>query len=365
MRTTHAQRLERWLGAPMVEEMSASMRNWYGPPIPIMNVPGRVYAMRGGDFVGPIRGGYFGGLADYVESRAKSIAHRFAIRQGGLAHMGFSSLGDLISEATRGGKRQDYHFEKTAITNAATNQSMWRANGWPPAGTFPASGGGSSGASISGDSTSALGGAVNQVNASTGDTLHLVSACVHNATSGQILLIYDRLWDAANILHTTTGNQAFSSVPARYQDTTACGSFITLEVVGTLGSTAHNATITYMDENGNTAEAGSAQAVTASSVADRLPLPEWFYRLNAGDLGVRKVTNIAFSAVSSGTSCLTIGHPLAIAPVNGGGTPILFDGINSAFNFVRIYDGACIAFQCMQFNSANTTYRGQLVLVSG
>lgn len=28
-------RLERWLGKDLVESTSASMKNWYGPPIPI------------------------------------------------------------------------------------------------------------------------------------------------------------------------------------------------------------------------------------------------------------------------------------------------------------------------------------------
>jgi hypothetical protein len=41
---THAGQLERWLGRETVEQLSASMRDWYGPPVALAGVPGKVFA---------------------------------------------------------------------------------------------------------------------------------------------------------------------------------------------------------------------------------------------------------------------------------------------------------------------------------
>ena len=58
MQHTHSDRLERWLGAEKVAQMSAAMCNphakWYGKPIAVHGVPGQVYATRDGDFIGAI-----------------------------------------------------------------------------------------------------------------------------------------------------------------------------------------------------------------------------------------------------------------------------------------------------------------------
>ena len=62
MQHTHSDRLERWLGAEKVAQMSAAMCNphakWYGKPIAVHGVPGQVYATRDGDFIGAIDAGY-------------------------------------------------------------------------------------------------------------------------------------------------------------------------------------------------------------------------------------------------------------------------------------------------------------------
>lgn len=364
MRSTHSQRLERWLGAETVEIMSQRMRGWYGTPLPVGNVPGLVYVGGDGDFVGPLKGGYFGSLKDYAIDSVKAKARRFAIRQRATAHSGFSSLGDLISEATTGGKRQSTWFEKGTTTAAATNQTLW------PLATYPAAGAAGSNRPGGSVPTNSTAGAMFQTNAGAGDTLHIVTAYagLAGASTNAVLLLYDRLFHAANILHTTTGNQSISGTSNRYTGTSAVNNFITLEVTSSLGSTAHNATITYTDDAG-TSGAGSAQAVTASSVANRLPLPSWFYRLNAAaSRGVDLVTNIAFSAVSSGVSQLVQGRPLVVMPLPtgiGSGQLNAYDGINSSFNLVQVQDNACLTFFVFQASASALSYRGEIVMVSG
>lgn len=356
-RSTHSAKLERWLGREAVEHLSAQALGWYGPPIRVANVPGSIYVGGDGDFVGLIRGGGFASALDYLGSRARSRMRHFAERQARTANTGFSSLSDFLSEVPA--KTQTIFYVKAASTNTATNQTLW------PVGSFPTAG--SAGSNIPGGSVpdNTTTGGLRQMDPSGSDQLYLVNVNATQNAAQQTLLLYDRIFHAANVLHTTTGNQAVSGTPTRYTGTSSAGVFITLEVTSNLGTTAHNATITYVDDQGNTAEAGSAQAVTASSVANRLPLPTWFYALNSPDAGTRNVTNIAFSAVSSGTSQLVMGKPLLFVPNLSAQAPIVLDGVNSCFNFAQIQAGACLAFMCFQNASTATTYSGIVTLVSG
>lgn len=359
--STHAQKLDRWFGVETTEKISREMHGWYGPPILVGNTPrgSGVWVGKGGDFVGPIRGGGFGNAAEYYWSKARRISRQVARRQQGVCNAGFSSLSDLISEATTGGKRQDFWWIRGATTNAATNQTMW------PLGTYPTAG--AAGAAIPGGAapTSATVGALCPfVNPTGGDTAH-ITTLQSQFTSVACLLLYDRIFHAASVLHSTTGNQAVSGVPTRYATTTSPGNFLTLEATSSLGSTAHNVTITYVDDAGNTAEAGSAQAVTVSSVANRIPLANFYYALNSGDKGVRSVTNIAMSAVNSNNSQLMMGHPLMFIPQPVANAMIVMDGINSAFNLVHVLDSACLAMLALQSAGTASTNLGGLVMVSG
>ena len=359
--STHSQRLERWFGPETVEHLSRQMLNWYGPPILVGNLPGAspVYVGHDGDFVGPIKGGAIGSFKDFTEERIRRIVRNFTREQRAKMHTGFSSLSDLISEATTGGKRQDRYWIKGATTAAATNQTMWPLGSWPLAG--------SAGAAIPGGAspTRATVGGLNQDDPGGSDTLHITTLFSQANVASQLLLLYDRIFHASSVLHSTTGNQAVSGVPARYQDTTAAGTFITLEVTAALGTTAHNCTITYMDQDGNTAEAGTAQSVIVSAAVNRLALTNWFYLLNSGDTGARKVTNIAMSAVNTNNSQLVLGHPLVWIPQPVANSMIVLDGINSCFSLVRVLVDACLAFMSLQATGTATTYQGNIIMVSG
>ena len=329
---THAQMLERWLGAPTVENLSRAMKGFMFP-VPLLNTPGPIYVCDG-EFYGAIQGG------------------------------AFASLSDLISEATAG-KKQVLYYQKVGVAGpaAGASQSLWRVGSLPPAGSNAAAAPG--GTVFTRTST----GAMQQTDAASGDTLHFVTwTGSANTAQGNALMLYDYLW-GVNINHATTAN-SISGVPTRYQTAAlAPGNFISGVVTTALGATAHNITITYVDDVGNAAEAGAAMAVRASSAVNTLPFtqPVWRYNLNAGDLGVRNLTNIALSAASSGNVDWFIGHALAILPhVPSAFLPFIVDGINSAFNLERIYDGAALALMEM-FKSATaaTTYTGWITVVSG
>ena len=118
-----------------------------------------------------------------------------------------------------------------------------------------------------------------------------------------------------------------------------------------MGGGAQNVTITYGDSDNNADEAGAAQQVDVSGVVGSVitmgipaaSLPgEWRYRLNANDRGLRHVSNIAFSAASTGTSTLVMGVPLYFQVSVGGNLSSFLDGLSSFRSLPEIPRGACV-----------------------
>jgi hypothetical protein len=288
------------------------------------------------------------------------------VRRASRTLHGFSSLSDLISEATTGGKGQTLMFSKAATTATTIANAFSCFN----VGTLPvASGvGGTSGTGRKCVRTTT--GALGQANAAGGDTLHLTTWTAQ-ATAVSSLMLVDRLWDMT-YNHATATNTAIdaSNRPDRYQtNELAPGNFISGEVT-TAGTTAHNITITYVDDAGNTAEAAAAYAFPATAVAGRSPTVagQWFVPLNTGDRGARYLTNIAQSTITSVTGITSwwVSHPIAMMPFPIANVPFVLDGINSAFSLERIYDDACLFFYTPQIaTTGNITYSGLIRAVSG
>jgi hypothetical protein len=359
-RPTHSQRLENWLGPEIVQTISQSQKLWYGDPIAIAGVPGAVYAAGGGDFVGPIQGGGFANLADFVDQRLRRIARNTLRRMDGKTFTGFASLSDLISEATAGGKRQDSFVTKSgSLAVSAAWASLWNVGVFPAAGTAPSN--------IPGGSvpTNATTGSLKQTDPGGSDTLHLTTMQFQASTAPNTLLLYDRTFHAAAVQHNTTSNQAVSGVPTRYATTTSPGVFAFPEITTVLGATAHNYTMTYTDQSGNTAEAAAAAAIIVSSAVTRIPLAQYFVPLNAGDTGLRTITNIACSAASTGVSNVVMGKPLVLVPQPVANSMVVMDGINSAFSLVQVLAGACLAWIELKGVGSASTYTGSVTMVSG
>lgn len=358
---THAQKLERWLGAEQCETISRGMADWYGPPIAVRGVPGAVYAAKGGDFVGPLKGGGFASLADYATERLKRIERRVRERQRGKMNAGFSSLSDLISEATTGGKRQDWWYSKAGslITNTAFG-SLWNVGNFPAAGGAPAA---RPGGAVP---TNATTGAIPIVTPAGGDTLHITTMQSQGSTAPNTLILYDRIFHAGSISHTSTSAQSVTGVPTRYTTTASPGTFAFLEVTTTLGGTASNLTFQYTDQAGGSAENAPTVAMVVSASVTRIPHASWFIPLNSGDTGLRTVTNLTLSAsMTAGVSNVVMGKPLAWIPQPVANSMVVMDGINSAFNLVQVLDGACLSFIELKGVSSATTYTGAMTLVAG
>ena len=342
---------EREYGRDVLENMHVCS-NGLAVPVPIMGVAAAAY-----------RGTIVPRTAPNLSALwRRNFRHAIAGERGG-----FASLADLISEATSGGKAQDITFYKTGAAPGATagTSPLWNVGNVPGAGGVGGTSG--TGAVPARNATGALA----QTNAAGGDTLHLTTAKVLSTVAG-CLMLYDRLWHMTyNHASSTSTSVDSANRPSRYQgSSTAPGNFLTHEVTTVMSATAHTLTVTYVDDQGNTAEAGSAKAIRVSSAVQTIlwTAPEWTYTLNSGDRGLRYITVQAQSTTASvtGVSSAVIGHPLALIPIPVANIGCVLDGVNSAFNLVQIQDDACLSMMDFQ-KSANTaaTLQGIIKLVSG
>lgn len=374
---THAGQLERWLGKETVEELSLSMKNWYGSPIAVAGVPGNVWAHKGGDFSGRILSGRFSSRFDVVESHVKRIIKNrerilssWARQQASqLETSGFSSLSNLIAQATSG-KRREFQFNKAGATGVvAVTNSLWGV------GNQPAAGANASNAPGGDAPTDATTGAFLFTNPSGSDTQHFVSGFPSASVAGNTLLLYDRLFQVNKTMN-STATEAVTGVPTRYQSQTSTnadyigGNFLFVEIGGTvLAATAHNWTVClYTDQDGASSTLPSLTGNSAGIVR-RLdhPTSQWFAPLATGDVGVKALTQMQCSAaVATGVVNFVIGHPIAWMPCPVINLICVADGINTAFNLTRIFDDAALAFlEVVKPATTATTYNGSFTTVAG
>lgn len=308
-----------------------------------------------------MRRGWEGAIDPIAYKSGKPI---WPIRGGG-----FTSLSDLINEATNGGKRQDLLFAKAGPTKVVgRGASLWGV------GVFPAAGaaGGTTGTGAA--RTSATSGAIVQQNAAGGDTLHLIGATVNGNTALNMLLLYDRLWDMTHTMTVDPRSCDAVNVPTRYQTaTTAPGNFLSAEVTTILPAATPTVTIDYVDQDGNNVTGPAMSTIESAAVVNTIPftVPKWFYPLDNADQGLRSLQNSAnavnlSAAMASGVVTWFIGHPLMYIPIPSANTAVVIDGINSAFNLVRVFDSACLELIEMPTGQTTaTTYWGTFSLCSG
>lgn len=368
---TNPNHLERWLGAEKVAKVSKEMERFYWP-IAMHGVPGAVYAMPGGGFSGEIRGGAeVSAVERAVASYKRQKKAEFTLAAHRRGQMGaFADLGALIAAAT-GGKAQYPIFYKTGTAaNAIGNgEDLWIAAGQPAAGA--------AGAAAPGGTahTSANTGALKYTNPGTANSGHFVSGFATATVLANTLLLTDRLFSVAKTMN-STGTEAVTGVPTRYQSGTATaedyigGNFCyPMNPTTVLAGTAHNWTVCqYTDQDSGTGNSfPSIAGVSACTVGGiDLVAGSWFMPLAAGDAGVKALTQMQCSAaVATGTITFVVAHPIAFFPCPVANMICNVDGINTAFNLTRIYDNACLNFIEMPKPATTaTTYSGQVMIVA-
>lgn len=339
-RFANESRMERWFGPEMFKMLQEAAAGLFSPT-PIIFTPNgdSIFAIDG-MLIGSIRGG------------------------------GFASLSDLISEATTGGKLQNLMFNKVGTTGAAGfANSLWRVGNTPIA----ASAATALAAGTHNDNTTA--GGLNQVDPSGGDTLHLTTITSGATVAGQLLLLYDRLWNgliALSDLSTQTCTlTGYPNSTGRYSTAAASpGNFVFVANEGgaTFSAVAHTWTVVYTDNDGNVAQTAAAISGISGAIANRVDHAGFSIPLLAGDTGIQDIESIACSVntLVAGAPTIVLAHPLALIPQPVANAGVVIDGINSAFNLVEIKTDACMAFlEISKSATTATTYNGLVTAVSG
>ena len=364
LRPVHSGRLERFVGRDRLEYISGQFRTWYGPPVHILDLPGSVRVCGGGDFIGPFDFGSEATWADVMLARMRRFWRELGHYNPALAAAGFASVGDALARASQGDgqKLNGGMVAKTGPTGvAAVASSLWRV------GSMPAAGGAGSAAPGGRALTKATTGAMAFNNPSSG-TLHLTGANVAASVVNNAVMLYDRIFDVAKTMN-STATEAVTGVPTRYQSTTATaadyigGNFLFVEVGGTaLAATAHNwTTCTYTDQ-ANAASTLPSITGNSSAIVDRFDMPvnTWFAPLEAGDVGIKALTQMQCSAaVATGAINFVIGHPIGIMLFPIVNVPLPFNWLTGPELAPRIFDDAALAlFEYPKPSTTATTYSG-------
>ena len=374
---THPDRLERWLGKEAVEHVSKAMFNpelgvqWYGNPIAVHGVPGNVRVTRDGDFVGDIKAGGFASAEDRAydilmrERRARIARAPWARKQRGA----IGSYDEAVAAYFGGGGRM-FQFSKTGTTGVigATN-TLWFVGAAPSAG---AAAGAAPGGTVPTDATT---GAFPFDNPTAPATQHFVFATPLATVAPNTLLLCDRIFSVTKTMN-STGTEAVTGVPTRYQNTTqgaadsAENNALIIECRAALPATAHNwTTCLYTDQSGNGSATLPSVTGNSSNIVNRLDQPTgtWFCPLAAGDTGIKELDQMQCSAlVASGNVDFTIVHPIAFMPIGIANFACEKDGLTTGFNLERIFDDACLFF--LEINkpaTGATTYSGEFRTVRG
>lgn len=367
MAIPHTQRLERWLGSDRLESLSKSMQGWYGPPIPIIDIPGGVKCHGDGGFSGSFERGYFLSAIDSLDLAIKRLTRLIRLfGQDYSLNAGFASISDAISRASQGhGKMAS--FNKVGPTGVVgVSSSLYRVGLTPPAGTAPANA--PDGTAFNSSST----GALPFINPASG-TLHLVGADVSASVINNTLLLYDLLFGVNKTMNSATA-EAVTGVPTRYQSVTSTdpnyvgGNFLFIQVGGTpLASTAHNWTVCTYKDQANADSTMPSLVGNAAAIVDRLdhPVQQWFAPLANGDVGIKALTQMQCSAqVATGVVWFMIGHPIGIMSFPVINSVLPFDWLTNRNQVPRVFDSAYLAFlEMMKPATTTTTYTGVVHLL--
>lgn len=256
-----------------------------------------------------------------------------------------TDLSDLINRQTGGnsGSPENLFFHKVnRISGAAATApvlgrgcSLWQYDGMPAGGAVPTTG------AIPDRTTT---GALPFTPPGGGREKFLISAFLSPSTAGTYLL-YDRLFHIGGLDATVTTAQTVQGSPASpalTRNTGGAGNIAWYEIYTILGTTARDLTMTYTDQDGNSATSTINIGNTGfreATRAQRIPLA-------AGDTGVRSVESVQLSG-STGTAGnfgITIAQPLAWIPVGAPSIAGIRDYTTGLPGMPAIHPDACLAW---------------------
>lgn len=187
------------------------------------------------------------------------------------------------------------------------------------------------------------------------DTKHVLNGSAITAVATGVpaqLMLVDMCgyWPGINMNVATS--QSLSGTPTlRY--TNGVGVRAYLVITATSGATAHNLSMSYTDQDGNT---GNTMPVTVSCTASAIT-PHIthsgvaannygpFLPLASGDYGIRNVASVQLSAASgAGTAALVLARPILTIPLTTASVASERDFMNQIPSLPKIPDGACLTW---------------------
>jgi hypothetical protein len=202
-------------------------------------------------------------------------------------------------------------------------------------------------------------------NPGTGENTYLARFVAMSPGVVGTVILADRLWHNSGLANNTNLSQNVNSVawPARDQDESTNGRGVYIGIEYTTG-TGVNPTITL----GYTNSAG-----TASKTANQIPLTlggnlaNFFFpfALANGDVGVRSIQTIQFSAAPTGAVfSLVAFRPIAVLPVAAAGSsPSAIDALTSGFP--RMWNNTVPFLIFLPGNTPGTFLQGQFAVTQG
>jgi hypothetical protein len=268
----------------------------------------------------------------------------------------FTSIDDLVSEITAGKfNRSDWNkITGGAAYTAGRWYDMSALNGTPTANAWAGTALTYTPCDESTGNGTQIFGIRHGGNVST-DTKHVLNASaitgVATGVPSQLMLVdMCGYWPGINM--NTLSAQNLSGTPSlRYTNGEGVRAYLT--VVTTTGATAHNLSMSYTDQAGNTGNslpvtvACTASAITPHITHSGTAANNYgpFLPLASGDYGIRNVASVTLSAASgAGTAALVLAKPILTIPLTTVSVASERDFLNQIPSLPQIKDGACLTW---------------------
>lgn len=250
---------------------------------------------------------------------------------------------DKLVAALPGQHRHLFKASQSARA-AGTWHSLWRAAGSPGAGAVPPTGNGEV-------PTRLTTGAITLINPASGSKLHLARFTAAGATAGTVIL-YDRLWHNSGFNANITTAQTIATPPTITRPN-ALGVDIELwgEVFTATGATASTFTASYTNQDGVAGRSATyTKPAAAQVVGEMFP-----FALQAGDTGVRTVTQVQLSAGTGSVGDFGLVLLRRLAEIPMALVNVLSDRDAFALGMPEVFTDACLALQvlCTTTNTGN------------
>jgi hypothetical protein len=246
---------------------------------------------------------------------------------------------------------QMLRYNKASMTTVAGRFfSLWKVGGQPAAGSDP---GNTTTGVIPTDATA---GAFPYTNPGGGLTGYLSRWSAGGAQVGT-MMVYDRLWHGGAYT-SINGNISTSTTTAINRYSTGANCEAWLEVATALSATATTITLTYVNQDGT-----GGRTATATALASAIQGSMFKFDLQAGDTGIRQITNIAGSAAPTGTLNVLIIRPLLEIPIAIAGLFNVMDAIATGLPVVE--NDACLGLMFFANTTSSGAQAGGFSLISG